>query len=137
MPAFERTWRGNDLTTTWNKPGASPKSFNVEFEIDFDGLGDDWKKGPIKNGRGTSIGQDFTIRNGRFDFTRQTVNFDMIFDENHPSEEFSGLLNSDSSDSDEITSITGTIKVKESWLQGKPQNVYTLYSRYRAWVTLR
>lgn len=135
MPVtVERNWRGNNLTTSWNQPGASPKSFNVDIDIDDERLGKNWEQGPLKEGRGTSIGQDFTMRNGRYDFTQQTIRFDMIFVEDHPPEEFYGLLNH--SDSNEITSITGTIKVKESWLQGKPTTVYNLYSRYRAYVTL-
>ncbi|PPQ71296.1 hypothetical protein CVT26_011946 [Gymnopilus dilepis] len=123
MAPFEKLWSGNDLTTSWNRPGSQPQSFQADFEIDWDNVGPDWKQGTLKEKKGSIYnGQTFTIRNGHFNLNDNSVKFDMIFDESHPAEEFEGVLENDGT-LDDVTSIKGTVKVKASWLQGKPPNV--------------
>ncbi|PPQ74827.1 hypothetical protein CVT26_005428 [Gymnopilus dilepis] len=133
LPVF-KIWRGNNLTTSWNRPGSKPRSFRVELEPDTNKL-TDFQRGPLQETKGSVYdGQTFTVRNGRFNLIDKTVRFDMIFDGSHPPETFEGNL--EMPDSQGVTSIQGTIKVKSTWLQGKPPNVYGPYSRYRAHVTL-
>ncbi|KAF8869532.1 hypothetical protein CPB84DRAFT_1755010 [Gymnopilus junonius] len=97
---------------------SSPRSFQADFGIDPNfaklfptGI---FTSGPMKHGKGSSCRQTFTIRNGQFDFMKQTVKFDMMFDQDHPPEEFSGIHKGSGSD---VTSVKGTIKVKPSWLR--------------------
>ncbi|KAF8889455.1 hypothetical protein CPB84DRAFT_1749327 [Gymnopilus junonius] len=128
----------NEFGATWNHLGSTPRSFQADFGIDWENVGTNFQQGPMKEGKGSTYdGQTFTIRNGHYDFINNTVKFDIIFDDAHPPEEFDGILDSPDGPSGNIISIKGTIKIKSTWLQGKPPAVFGLYSRYRATVTLR
>ena len=83
---------------------------------------------------GIAAGQKFKVYNGRRNLQTGVVFFDMIFDDDHIPEHFTGTVTSDKKTG--TVKLHGTIKVKKSWLEGKPAMVHRLYGEYYANVIL-